>query len=156
MSNNLKIVSVIAILKHRNKFLVVQRAKNDSIFPGKWQNVGGKVEENERIETAIFREINEEIGIKLDKSIKLNFVMSYSWVKDTDEPVRLGLVFLINLRSKPTDIKISEELENYGWYTFQEIQKLDTIGQTSQTGTIKQIQAVINKVTKSPSKSASL
>ena len=45
MENYVHIVTVIAILKDgKGRFLLVQRADHDDIFPSKWQNLGGKVE----------------------------------------------------------------------------------------------------------------
>jgi len=38
-----QIVSVVLVIKCRNKFLLAKRHKNDEVFPGKWQNVGGKI-----------------------------------------------------------------------------------------------------------------
>jgi len=117
----------------------VQRSKNDSIFPGKWQNLGGKVEVGERVEEAIIREVYEESGIKLEKRGKPIFVQSYSWVKDEKSTRRLGLIFMIKLKYKPKRITLSKELENFGWFTYEEAKKLDTIGQKSETGTVGQL-----------------
>lgn len=81
----LKIVSVIAIICHKNKFLLVQRHLEDEIFPGKWQNVGGKIEANETVEETLEREIMEETGINVKKLVPI-FVQSYSWKKSANDP----------------------------------------------------------------------
>lgn len=152
MTNNLQIVSVIAVIRNsEGKYLLVQRSANDDILPLKWQNLGGKVEIGERIEFALLREIEEEVGIKLSQDIIPIFLQSYSWKKDEESPYRLGLIFLFSVDNKQV-IKLSDELNNFGWFDVSEIETLDTIGKDSPTGTLGQIkQAEINKKNNSKS-----
>ncbi len=141
MADNSQIVSVIAVIKNpRGEFLLVQRAKNDNIFPLKWQNLGGKIELGETVEKALRREIKEESDVKIGEDMKFVFLQSYSWKKDKNSLYRLGLIFLIEPKNVAEKISISSELNNYGWYSYEEAQKLDTIGQNSPTGTLGQLQ----------------
>lgn len=146
MAQPLQIVSVIIVLRCENKFLLVQRNDNDDIFPGKWQNLGGKIEQEETVEKAIRREIKEEIGLKVDKYPI--FLQSYSWKKDSNSPTRLGLIFLVNLvrRIKNYKIKLDKELENSGWFTLEQINNMNNddmlIGKDSSTGTFGQLSQV--------------
>lgn len=143
MSQPLQIVSVIISLRCEGKFLLVQRDKNDDIFPGKWQNLGGKIELGETVEEAVKREIKEEIGIEIKKHPF--FLQSYSWKKDDESPVRLGLIFLIELEGKTEkyQIKLESELVNYGWFTLEKIERMNNqdklIGKDSPTGTFGQL-----------------
>lgn len=140
----LQIVSTIVIVKSGERFLLVQRADDDDIFPGKWQNPGGKVELGERLEEASRRELQEETGIDIDGP--LQFVMSYSWQKDKQAPVRLGIILLHQLQQDPAKVSVTlcDELQNYGWFTFEEAKKLDLISQDSPTGTLGQLQQAHN------------
>ncbi len=141
--SNLQIVSVIAVIRNtEGKYLLVQRSANDDILPLKWQNLGGKVELGERIEFALLREIEEEVGIKLPETIKPIFLQSYSWKKDEESPYRLGLIFLFEVDAVDK-VKLSNELNDFGWFTMNEIEKLDTIGKDSSTGTIAQIKEAL-------------
>ncbi len=139
----LQIVSVIVVLKCKEKFLLVRRSESDDIFPGKWQNMGGKVELGETVESAIRREVKEETGLDINESPA--FLQSYSWKKDKQSPVRLGLIFLINLRGKFADykIKLCDELSEYAWVEFAEALKMNKqnklIGKESATGTLAQL-----------------
>lgn len=54
---------VIGIITKDDKVLLVKRERGD--FVGLWAIPGGKVEECEHIDTAIEREIREELGLKL-------------------------------------------------------------------------------------------
>lgn len=142
----LQIVSVIVVIRCSRKFLLVQRNENDDIFPGKWQNLGGKVELGETVENAIKREVEEEIGFKIDKHPI--FLQSYSWKKDDNSPVRLGLIFLIDLSRSPKDyeVRLDSELADFAWVTLQEAEKLNRedklIGKDSPTGTFGQLSQV--------------
>ncbi|MEF9961170.1 MAG: (deoxy)nucleoside triphosphate pyrophosphohydrolase [Erysipelotrichaceae bacterium] len=60
----MKIVNVVAaIIKKDDKILIAQRLKGD--FAGLWEFPGGKIELNENDETALKREIKEELEIKI-------------------------------------------------------------------------------------------
>lgn len=144
----LQIVSVITIIRCQEKFLLVQRGSNDDIFPKKWQNLGGKIEIGETVESAIKREIKEEIGIELD--IRPTFLLSYTWKKDEDSPTRLGLIFLMKLKGDPKKYRITlnSELSDFKWVSFNTAKKMNNenklIGKDSPTGTFGQISFLLN------------
>jgi ADP-ribose pyrophosphatase len=56
---------VAAIIKKDNKYLIVQRNKNKHLGL-KWEFPGGKVDENESFESALKREIQEELSIEIN------------------------------------------------------------------------------------------
>ena len=143
----LQIISVIVVIKCKDKYLLVQRSENDDIFPGKWQNLGGKIELGETVESAIKREAKEEIG--LDISEHPVFLQSYSWKKDEESSVRLGLIFLVNLDGKPEDykIKLDAELSDFKWVSLKEAKEMNKsdklIGKDSPTGTFGQLSQIV-------------
>lgn len=140
MTNLIQIVSVIAVIRNQEgKYLLVRRNLDDDIFPGKWQNLGGKMEIGESVEQSLIREIKEEVGIGLPADQKFTFILSYSWQKDPGETSRLGLIFLTTINSGHP-VVLSSELMEYGWFDTNEISNLDTIGRDSPTGTLGQIQ----------------
>ena len=142
MSNPLQVISVILVIRCQNKFLLVQRSEKDDIFPGFWQNMGGKIEVGETVETAISREMMEEVNLKSESTPV--FLQSYSWKKDNDSPIKLGLMFLIELSNAIDNYKINlcDELEKYGWFTLEEAKTLKTIGPDSPTGTLGQLKQI--------------
>lgn len=144
MSDYQQIVSVILAIRCQGRFLLAKRSEDDEIFPGYWQNMGGKVEIGEKVEDAIKRELKEEVGLSLE-SFPI-FLHSYSWKKDDDSPTRLGLIFLIELKNKNKDYKInlSSELSDFGWFTIEEAVELKTIGASHPTGTLGQLKQAIN------------
>jgi mutator protein MutT len=66
MQNLPPVKKVIAsVIKQNGKFLIAQRAKQDSLY-GKWEFPGGKMEEGETEKECLHRELFEEFGIKAE------------------------------------------------------------------------------------------
>ena len=144
----LQIVSVIVILKCRDKLLLVRRKLDDDIFQGKWQSLGEKIELGETVEKAIEREVREEVGLTIFD--KPSFIASYNWKKDANAAFRLGLIFLISLKGKPLryKVKINDELEGFKWFSFEELKEMEKkdmlIGKNHSLGTFGQIKKALN------------
>ena len=68
-------ITVVAAVIERNdrRLLIGQRRKNAS-SPLKWEFPGGKVRAGESQETALARELQEELGVTLTKSIEIGRV----------------------------------------------------------------------------------
>jgi 8-oxo-dGTP diphosphatase len=58
------ITVVAAIIRRTNKILITRRF-DDVHLPGYWEFPGGKVEANESLESALEREIREELAVKI-------------------------------------------------------------------------------------------
>ena len=56
---------VAAIIKKNNQYLIVQRNKNKHLGL-KWEFPWGKVDKNESFESALKREIQEELNIEIN------------------------------------------------------------------------------------------
>ena len=63
---NIKIVVSIALINESDEILLSKRPKNKHLA-GFWEFPGGKVETNEVPETALIREIKEELDININK-----------------------------------------------------------------------------------------
>ena len=58
------VVVVAAIIRQNGRILITQRF-DDVHLPGLWEFPGGKVETHETLETALKREIFEELGVRI-------------------------------------------------------------------------------------------
>ena len=59
---NIKLVVCVALIDEDGRVLIAQRPEGKSLA-GFWEFPGGKVEMNESPETALIRELHEELGI---------------------------------------------------------------------------------------------
>ena len=55
----------VGVIKREGKLLITQRKPEDS-FGGLWEFPGGKLEPHESMELALVREIEEELGIRVE------------------------------------------------------------------------------------------
>jgi 8-oxo-dGTP diphosphatase len=113
--------NVVAIIVNEdNKILLLKRSSDPKIWmPSKWALVGGGIEKDETPLQAIKREIQEEIGLEIDKFIK-TFTMNRN-------AGSIEHMFACRYDGDPTDIRLNEENTNYGWYDVDEMKYLDTV-----------------------------
>lgn len=67
MTRPLLLVVAAALMRDDGRILVQQRAPHRSM-PGLWEFPGGKIELGEAPEEALVREIDEELGVTLDRA----------------------------------------------------------------------------------------
>src|SRR3990167_4491039 len=107
--NNPK-ATVTAIILKDNCLLRVLR--NEEPFKGVWDLPGGYMEEEETLEFAIRRELNEEFDIRdFDVQFIKTFPGTALW-KEKEFPI-LSHVFLVDI--KENKIKLNEENSYYDW-----------------------------------------
>ena len=117
-------VAMIVLNKH-NKVLFCKRRNTQN-----WQFPQGGVDENENIESAMFRELNEEVGLEKDnveiKAVSQNFIY-YDIPKNIRSRVLGGKFkgqaqkyFLLKLISGDVDLNIENtpEFDKYNWVPF--------------------------------------
>jgi 8-oxo-dGTP pyrophosphatase MutT (NUDIX family) len=98
------------------KVLLLKRCDNTSWEPKKWALVGGKIDDGETPEEGAIRETFEETGLQLNEFIG-------------DFVIRTGgdhieYVYVTTIEGEPA-ITLSDEHDEYGWFTTEEIQNLD-------------------------------
>ena len=102
------IVKCIIYNRVLNRFLLVQRCKNDDTGANTWENAGGNIEGKETPEEAVFREIKEETGIS-DIEIKH---IAYVSILEGEMP-NLLIVYLCETATD--NVKVSFEHQAYIW-----------------------------------------
>ncbi|NNU94556.1 NUDIX domain-containing protein [Geobacillus sp. NFOSA3] len=117
---NKMVVAVKGLILYEGKVLIVQRAKDDEIGGGTWELVGGKVEFGEDLETALVREIKEEVG--LDVTVEK---ILYATTFKTD-PTRQVVILTYLCRSNNRDVVLSKEHIDYRWSTKEQLRLLLT------------------------------
>lgn len=141
MKKRLPVIVVIGVIKKGEKYLLTKRQSPKNEW-NKWQFPGGGLEFGEKLEEAIKREINEELGVKV-KVEKIIFPI-IEIIRKNDNFHGVFFVFLCQMINKKDPIKINFEASEYGWFTKEEIKKLDSL-----LGTQEIIDAIENSSDKS-------
>jgi 8-oxo-dGTP diphosphatase len=78
----MKPIEVVCGIIFRDNKILIARRKKGKAMEGKWEFPGGKVEDNETLETALKRELKEEFGMVFKNNGKLGqSVFKYPQVK---------------------------------------------------------------------------
>lgn len=103
------IVGVVVIVEKEGKILSLKRNNEEEASPGAWENIAGKVEANEELLDAVYREIKEESCLETDVNpVPIGIILTN---RNDDD------MFLICYRAKylSGDVKLSEEHSEYAW-----------------------------------------
>ena len=118
----MKTIEVVAALIEKNEdILATQRGYGE--FKGKWEFPGGKIKENEDQETALIREIKEELNADIDIIDFLNTVEC-----DYPEFHLIMHTYICNLKNEIEFVKHNEnelEHDNMVWLEREDLDLLD-------------------------------
>lgn len=70
----MKIVVVAAVIERADRRLLIGQRRKDDTSPLKWEFPGGKMELGEEPEAALARELREELGVTLTRSVEIGRV----------------------------------------------------------------------------------
>lgn len=99
--------------KPDNTFLLLKR-HSDKPEWSTWWDPGGKIEAWESIETAIIREVQEEIWIPLSRE-NLEFIKTFYIVRERDNKHLIYHLFCTEYPDN-TSIILNDEHTEYGWF----------------------------------------
>ena len=143
---NKKIVQKIVlggVVMKEGEVLILQRHKNEDIYPNMWELPSGKREPFELSENSLIREVREETG--LDVKIVIPFsVFDYQIEKPDEIRDSTQINFLVTLVNNQV-VVLSEEHQEFAWITREEIDKYDITEATKNV--IQEAFEIINKLT---------
>lgn len=117
MENQIVVV-VKGVILHNNRVLIIKRDDKDDIGPGTWECVGGKIEFGEELESALIREVKEEVG--LDVAVDR---LLYATTFKTD-PMRQVVILTYKCRAEQDKVQLSEEHSQFMWVTEEALKRL--------------------------------
>lgn len=125
-----KIVLAGVIVKN-GKILILQRHKNESIFPNMWELPSGKREFLEPSKRCLLREIKEETGLDINIIMPF-FVFDYQIKKPTEIRDSTQINFLVKPRGNK-DVILSSEHQAFAWVGEKEISRYKISEATKKT-----------------------
>jgi 8-oxo-dGTP diphosphatase len=116
MKNENQIIFVVkGVIINEGKVLILKRSEEEEVGGGTWENVGGKIEFGEEIETALMREIREETGL----DINVERILYATTFKTSPTRQIVLLTYLCTTDGK--EISISTEHMDYLWATEEQL-----------------------------------
>lgn len=117
---NKTVVAVKGVIVHEGRALIVKRSDHDEVGAGTWECAGGKIEFGENLESALVREIEEEVGIDVAVE-KILFATSFN-----TDPTRQVVILTYLCRPNHIKVALSEEHVDYKWATKEQLKALLT------------------------------
>ena len=113
-------------IKFQNEILLLKRSEKVSSYQGKWNSIGGFIDEAVSLENKAITEAKEELGITEEniKSIQTGKRIDF-YDKDIDITWYIFPV-LIELKAKP-EIKLDWEHTDFVWINPEDLNKYDTV-----------------------------
>ncbi|EIX1533283.1 nucleoside triphosphatase NudI [Cronobacter sakazakii] len=134
-------IIVCPVIQNNGEFLLCKMASDRGVFPGQWALPGGGMEPGETMETALRREIREELGDKL----LITNVQPWAFRDDirmktypdgtTEEIYMIYLIF--DCISANRNITFNEEFQEIMWVSPEALKSIDLNEATRITFTQK-------------------
>lgn len=116
---------IVVAINHNEKdeYLICRMPQDRGVFPGQWGLPGGGIEEGERMEAALRRELREELGIEVSDIKPLFFKDGQHTKSFADGSQReVYMIFLIfSCRANSSELKLSPEFSDYDWVKRDEL-----------------------------------
>lgn len=114
------------------RYLLLRRSAEKDFGGGVWECVTGRVDQGEGFEAALHREVDEELGARVEVELVIGTTHFYRGAPDADNEL-IGVVCLCRLASSVDQIQISQEHDAYRWVNAVEAQTLLNAGDASTT-----------------------
>lgn len=129
-------VIVVGLVRNAaNELLLCKMAKDRGVFPNQWGLPGGGIETGEKMEGALRRELQEELGIKIT-DIKPVMFKDGTYEKSFPGNIKktVYMIFLIfQCKALDESLNLNEEFVEYRWVKENELKSLELNTETIDT-----------------------
>ena len=116
-------LTVRGICEYDNKILLLKIRSKSVHDAEKWEIPGGKVKKEEFFDQALKREFMEETGLKINIDDLYNVVQNNYTACKTNEEIK-SIQLIMKVSSSTDEVKISEEHDDYKWFSYEELKEL--------------------------------
>ncbi len=109
-----------ALIQERSVLLALRSARKRA-FPGVWDLPGGEIEPGESALVALSRELNEELGVRIDPDSAVHLA-DVRW-GPPDDPAQISAWLVRNWDGAPSNLA-PEEHDAIGWFDIDTMPKL--------------------------------
>ena len=111
------------ICEFDGKILLLKVRSKSSHDAEKWEIPGGKVKKGEFFDQALRREFLEETGLEINIDSLYNVIQNEYTACKTNEKIK-SIQLIMKVSSSTDKVKISEEHDDYRWFTREELKEL--------------------------------
>ncbi len=111
------------ICEFEGKILLLKVRSKSSHDAEKWEIPGGKVKKGEFFDQALKREFMEETGLEINIDSLYNVIQNDYIACKTNEDIK-SIQLIMKVSSKTDEVKISEEHDDYRWFSKEELKEL--------------------------------
>jgi 8-oxo-dGTP diphosphatase len=104
------------------RYLLLKRSSEKDFGPGNWECVTGRVDQGEGFEEALYREIQEEVGLMVSASFIIGTTHFYRGAERPEDEL-IGVVYCCEVVGE-TAVQLSQEHSEYRWVTLEDVQEL--------------------------------
>ncbi len=122
MKKEIQKIVLGGVIFYNNKVLIVQRSKDETIYPNIWELPSGKKEFKESTEQALLREIKEETDLS-PKIIIPFHTFDYTIEKEDSKIYTTQINYL--MISDDNNVELSFEHQDYTWVEKKDLDQYD-------------------------------
>ncbi len=106
----------------KERYLLLKRSSKKDFGAGNWECVTGRLDQGEGFETALYREVGEEVGLEIRPAFIIGTTHFYRGEKRPKNEL-VGVVYCCEVAGE-TAVQMSQEHSEYRWVTYEEAQAL--------------------------------
>lgn len=130
-----RVIVGAVIRSKKGEYLLCKMPKDRGVFPGQWALPGGGIDEGERMDRALIREVWEETGLKVIDSEPIYFFDDEreKLYKDgtREKQYLIYLNFLCMVENG--EVRLNDEFEEYAWVKETRLDEYDLNEATKHT-----------------------
>ena len=119
-------LTVRGICEFNDRILLLKVRSKSSHDANRWEIPGGKVKKGEFFDDSLRREYLEETGLEITIDSLYNTIQNNYTACKTNEQIK-SIQLIMKVSCESGEVKISEEHDDYGWFTKKEMLENDLL-----------------------------